>query len=259
MLHKFNVRAQRLSRWLLFSRAITRRASAVLVNSHFLQREAERVYNVPVNKFRLIRTGLDLAFEQGRFDSAQPIALPGHCFTISVVARLDARKRIDRLFEAVQPLVSQGDNIRILIAGDGPEKGKLERLAAKLGIESAVRLLGTVANPYEVFRAADLFVLPSDNEAFPNAMLEAMFAGVAVVVFAGGNGAGEVIESGVDGFVVRDVDELRMLIKDLSRDPERARRVAACAKARLAEKGLTLDRHITSLDTVITSVLEGAN
>jgi hypothetical protein len=252
---KFSVRAQRVSRWLLFRRILTRRATAVLVLSQFLKGRAMDLYGVPEEKLKMIRIGIDPAYEQTRYDAARPLAGREGYYSIGLVARLDVRKRIDRLLEAVAPLVGRNVPVRVLIAGSGDQEKKLRGITRSLGLESHVEFIGEVNNPYDVLRASDLFVLPSDNEAFSNSVLEAMFAAVPVVVFAGGCGAGEAIEHRVDGFIVNDVGELTSLIAELATDPGIGRQAGTKGKESMAGKGLTFESHSRTLNAIMNEAM----
>jgi glycosyltransferase involved in cell wall biosynthesis len=70
-----------------------------------------------------------------------------------------------------------------MIAGDGPERGRLEALARQLGVEARVRFLGVVPQPEltRYYNAADALVLASSREGWANVLLEAMACGTAVV------------------------------------------------------------------------------
>jgi glycosyltransferase involved in cell wall biosynthesis len=75
---------------------------------------------------------------------------------------------------------------RLVIAGDGPERARIARLAAALGVEREVTLAGQVKDVAAYYAAADLFALPSLSEGSPNALLEAMAVGLPIVATAVG-------------------------------------------------------------------------
>ncbi len=89
----------------------------------------------------------------------------------------------------------------LLIAGDGPERGKLEALSQKLGFENSVHFLGARTDMEALYSAADVFVLSSHWEGMPNAMLEAMAAGLPVVMTDVG-GVREILKDGTGGYCV---------------------------------------------------------
>ena len=92
---------------------------------------------------------------------------------ILALGRLDRQKGFDLLLEALA-LVRRTHPWSVVLAGDGPERSRLEHLAHRLGIGSAIQWVGPVKNPFPYYRWADLVVLPSRFEGFPNVALEAM-------------------------------------------------------------------------------------
>ncbi|MFZ5624253.1 MAG: glycosyltransferase [Gemmatimonadota bacterium] len=95
------------------------------------------------------------------------------------VGRLSAEKRVDLLLEAVAACRRKP---RVLLCGDGPERERLERLAAGLGLDGAVVFLGTRRDVWPLMRAARAVVNVSAFEGCPNVVLEAMAAGIPLVV-----------------------------------------------------------------------------
>ncbi len=252
----FAVRIRRLLRWLLFINFLRRRAALVLVNSNFLKTVGQREYGLSNEKFLVAHCGLDVTFEAERFAKACKKTQKSELFTIGFVGRLDPRKRLDRLFEAVAPLVQAGNRLRLLIAGDGDLRQPLEQLVASFGIAEVVEFLGDKLNPYEILCCCNLFVLPSDNEAFSNAALEAMFAGVPVVVFKDGCGTAEIITSHRNGFLVGDIEELRELIRELLPRREYCRQVGQQARHSLDTLGLTVQKHVRLLNEHLENLLQ---
>ena len=99
-----------------------------------------------------------------------------------------------------------------------------------------LRFLGFRPDPERFLADAAVFVLPSRFEGMPNALLEAMAAGLAVIVTDASPGPLEVVEPGVSGLVVPsdDPDALAAAMASLASDPERCRRMGAAARARIA-------------------------
>jgi glycosyltransferase involved in cell wall biosynthesis len=105
---------------------------------------------------------------------------------VGVVGRLSPEKGVDLFLDACAVLVRKGLAFSALVAGDGPERARLEARCGRLGLESCVRFLGQVYNVDVVYRNLDLLVLPSRSEGLPNALLEAIQADVPVVATAVG-------------------------------------------------------------------------
>jgi N-acetyl-alpha-D-glucosaminyl L-malate synthase BshA len=132
--------------------------------------------------------------EQGRFSK-----IVAHVSNFRVV------KRVDRLIE-VFARISKSVSAKLVLVGDGPELGMALRRAVELGIEDRVESLGEQDHIQPLLSAADLFILPSDQESFGLAALEAMACEVPVVASRVG-GLPEVIVDGVTGFL-HDPDDV---------------------------------------------------
>lgn len=105
---------------------------------------------------------------------------------VVAVGRLSKEKAFDILIQAFADLLATGLDATLLIAGDGPEREALQNRIAGLQVEQSVRLIGHVADPRDVYAAADVFALSSTSEGLPNSLLEAMACGVPVVATAVG-------------------------------------------------------------------------
>jgi glycosyltransferase involved in cell wall biosynthesis len=109
---------------------------------------------------------------------------------------------------------------KLLIIGDGPERGNLQELIAALGLKQHVQLPGYSANPWSSMGRADVFVLPSEEEAFGLVLVEAMACGVTVVATdAVGGGPRSILEDGRNGVLVPSHDPhtlARAIIKVIS-------------------------------------------
>jgi N-acetyl-alpha-D-glucosaminyl L-malate synthase BshA len=117
-------------------------------------------------------------------------------------------KRVDdvvRIFGSVQEIVPS----KLILVGDGPERSRVEAMCREMGTCEDVIFLGKVKDPTEVLGIADLFLLPSENESFGLAALEAMAAGVPVISTNTG-GIPEVNRHGVTGMMsdVGDVEDM---------------------------------------------------
>jgi phosphatidyl-myo-inositol dimannoside synthase len=98
------------------------------------------------------------------------------------VARMDSRERYkgqDRVIAAIPELVAKGHDICYLVVGEGDDRSRLEALARDAGVSDRMRFLGAVElqSLIEIYRAADLFVMPSTGEGFGVTFLEAMASG----------------------------------------------------------------------------------
>ena len=105
---------------------------------------------------------------------------------IGVVGRLSPEKGVDLFLDACAVLARKGVAFSALVAGDGPERSRLEACCRALALESQVHFLGQVSDVEGVYRHLDLLVLPSRSEGLPNTLLEALCADVPVVATAVG-------------------------------------------------------------------------
>lgn len=104
-------------------------------------------------------------------------------FRIFTVARLDINKRIDILIKTVYELIKKEKKIELIIAGEGPERAKLEELINELGMKKFVKLIGFISDDMlsDEFRRADIFIT-IDWADYKISMFEALAHGVPVIV-----------------------------------------------------------------------------
>lgn len=148
------------------------------------------------------------------------------------------------LLEAVRRMKVDPDlpEFEVVFGGEGALAGELKRRTAAYGLSSVVQLPGQVvgAAKLEAFRAADVFVLPSRTEGLPNAMIEAMAAGLPVVVTPVGS-IPDVVVDGENGFLVPpgDVSALERVLHRLLTSPEARDRAGRAAHALAAARHST--------------------
>ena len=165
-------------------------------------------------------------------------------------------KRIDAVIE-VFARISRAVPARLLLVGDGPELGTAYRLSRELEIAPLVETLGAQEDVIPLLSAADLFLLPSAQESFGLAALEAMACDVPVVASNVG-GLPEVISHGVSGFL-RDPGDLDGMAGDaiaLLTDPVLHRAIADAARARVQDE-FCVDRVVPMYERYYERVLAG--
>ncbi len=152
-------------------------AVARAVADHYMKR-----LKMPGKKIEVIRNGVELVgLEEGqRNELKEGLSLPEGAFIIGTAGRLHKQKGTDILIQAMRKVREDCPEAVLLIAGEGPERETLEQAARSLP-DGAVRFTGNVRQMEEFYEALDIFVLPSRWEGMPNALLEAMSAGVPAV------------------------------------------------------------------------------
>ena len=146
------------------------------------------------------------------------------------VMRLSIRKRAHVLIRLLPEIISQCQpnlHLRLVIAGEGTQKPRLEKLVRRLGLQGVVELPGILDQPAitALFARSDIFVSPANQEAFGLAALEARSAGLPVVGM-GRSGLGHIIRHGEDGLLAAGDGELRDNLLNLIMDGELRRRMA---------------------------------
>ncbi len=120
---------------------------------------------------------------------------------IGCIGRLSPEKGVDRALHTVARLRPWHPRLELHLVGDGPERRRLESLAAQLNIEDHVHFWGWQANPKRFYEMLDLLLLPSHTEGLPNTVLEAMAMGVPVASTDTG-GIAELLDGGEAGLLL---------------------------------------------------------
>lgn len=147
------------------------------------------------------------------------------------VGRLCPYKGFDTLINAFSVLVKEYVNLRLTIYGEGLERSKLECLIQSLDLCDKISLPGLTKNIQEALLEADIFVFPSHYEGFPNALCEAMAAGLPVIA-SNCSGNIDIIRDGVDGrlFPVGDVKILTKIMRELLENSAECKQLAQVSK-----------------------------
>ncbi len=181
---------------------------------------------IPMDRLRLVKGGID----PSRIRCAAAIDLtslgvPAGARTALWVGRLDPVKGLGILLDAFGQVYADVD-AHLLIAGDGPLRAQLEDNAKERGLSGSVHFLGARNDVPSLLMSVDAFFFPSRTEGLPNALLEAMAAGKAIVT-TNVPGCRDLIRNGENGFVVSygDVAKLASAIRSVLTNSELARRL----------------------------------
>ena len=221
---------RQLYRRVLVRRLFLRR-SVVVLPSKSLHRMASELWWLDPKRLRYIPNGVDFA----RFRMA-PIAAeyPGDGPVIGCVGALREVKNIARLLRAFEQTIRERP-ARLVIVGDGPDRGRLQSLAGELGIASSVHFTGYFAEPEPLYGGFDLFALSSDTEQMPLAILDAMAAGLPIAATDVGDVRTMVSPENHSFLVPRDDAALARALSLLIADPSLRARLGAANRAKAAQ------------------------
>lgn len=156
---------------------------------------------------------------------AAPADFPQPC--VLGVGRLVAQKNFALLLDAFARVATRFPHWFLVIAGSGPNQVALHAQARQLGLEQRIHFPGLVGDMGGAYAAAALFVLSSRFEGFPNALCEAMAAGVPAIATDCPSGPSEIIRPGIDGLLVpvEDPDAMADAMARLMEDDGLRRRM----------------------------------
>ena len=214
-------------RWIRWA---AERAAGIVAVSEALRARLVAL-GIAAGRIRVLPNGvdLDLFAPRPRETARRELGLGAEGIVVLSVGQLVPAKA----FELVIRAVAQIPEATLVMVGDGPEAAALRRLAEHTGVTGRVRFLGAV--PQErlpaVYNAADVLVLASSREGFPNVLLEALACGTPVVATAVG-GTPEIVASPAAGRLVeeRSAEALSAALRDLLADPPSRAAVRAYAE-----------------------------
>ncbi|NJL61131.1 MAG: glycosyltransferase family 4 protein [Methylacidiphilales bacterium] len=175
-------------------------------------------------------------------------------FSLIAMGRLNEQKGFDLLIQAFAKIKDKHPKWKLTILGEGSLRSQLEAIRDSLGLSQHVYFPGRVKNPSDYLLEADLFVLSSRFEGFPNALCEAMACGRPVISFDCDTGPREIIRNGVDGMLVpnEDVFALTQAMDSLMSDQKKRQNLAA--KAPEVVTKFSLDKVMEIWEKVLNDV-----
>jgi len=167
------------------------RAARIIAVSNFV-RDSVVESGIPAGQVEVVYDGVELP---------APVPPRSRSQRLGSVGYLLPEKGQELAIRALPLVLARHPDCSLLLAGDGPCRGKLERLAAELGVARAVEVAGYVEDVEAVFRSLDVFLFPSLAEPLGSALLAAMAYGLPAVALARG-AVPEAIEDGRNGLLV---------------------------------------------------------
>jgi glycosyltransferase involved in cell wall biosynthesis len=238
---------------LLITRYALARADRVTATGMRLA-EATLRYVPPDTDVDVIPYGVDL-------DRFRPREREPHDeLIVGSVGRLSPEKGLKYLLHAMPEIARHQASVRLLLAGDGPERRSLERLAARLGLADRVEFTGEIAHEQvpQVLARMDIFAMPSTWEGFGVAAVEAAAMELPVVA-SNIYGIPDVVDDGATGILVppKDVDGLSRAILRLLRDPDERRRMGRAGRDMVAARYSWTD-NVRQMESLYNDLLDKA-
>lgn len=226
-------------KWRLIYRVALSRFSAITFPSDFVRREAESIHPPVASASHTVNNPIVLAeapSEAQRIRARRKLGISGAAWVVGNAGWLIPRKRFDVFLRVAQGIAREEPSALFLIAGDGPEKARLEALARDLGIAERIRWLGWQRELGSFYACLDLLVFNSDWDAMGLTPLEALGAGVPVVASVANGGLPEILDRSY-GLVLREHDIERLTRDSLGmlRDREAAQSRVQAGRCRISK------------------------
>jgi glycosyltransferase involved in cell wall biosynthesis len=205
------------------TRALFRIPNAIIAISEAARHELTTL-GVPSSRIRYIPSGVSSSLRPADRDEKaslrSSLGLPHDCFVIASVGRLESVKRHDVTVSALAKLAERGVDAHLVLVGEGSQRKSLSDQVRSLRLSNRVTIAGH-QEPWDFLRAADVFVLSSEREGFPLAVVEAMMVGLPVVRTPSG-GAEDQVVPGQTGYLFphNDSAALAEVLIGLSDDPD---------------------------------------
>ena len=189
------------------------RLKAVICNSHMVKAEIQRYFNVPEAKLHVIYSGVDTGFFQPdlralyREQTRLRYQIPQTATLYLLVGSGFERKGVPLLLRAMREFPPDA---HLLIVGKDKKIKSFQAQAAASGLTQRIHFAGGQQDVRPYYGAADVFVLPTLYDPFPNVALEAMACGLPIIT-SSKSGAAELIRNGENGYVC-DALDLRQLV-----------------------------------------------
>jgi sugar transferase (PEP-CTERM/EpsH1 system associated) len=194
---------------------------------------------------------------QARMEKRAALGAGAGTIVVGTVSRLDPVKDHFTLLQATGMALKNGVDLRLVIVGDGSQRGAIEKeLAGKPDLLRRILLVGEVRDVADWLNSFDVFVLPSLSEGMSNTLLEAMAVGVAPIATAVG-GNPEVVEHGHSGFLVppRDAEQICAHLVQLATNGELRCRLGRNARERVVAR-FSLERMLKQYDDMYSHLMK---
>lgn len=240
-------------------RQLQRGTRKILAISGVVKKEIMDVYGVPEDSIEVIYDGIDIdTFNPDkkalyRTKTRECFGIPQDSTLILFLGNGFKRKGLETLLNSI-PLLEDKDVYCLVVGGDS-SLNNYKELSEKLGIGEKVVFAGTQKEPDRFYASADIFVLPSLQEAFGNAVLEAMACGLPVITTEVA-GASELLTDGLERFILKDPKDSISLAQIINELLDPALRNKLAAQVRKIAEGYTLEKNAGAIEELCKRVLE---
>ena len=237
--------------------SVFERSNTVIMNSHRLLSEAKEAFG-DLKGTPVVYNGIDTKQITGIASESLANVFPEDRMIVATIGTLIPRKGHKDVLRALETF-SDETRPHYLVIGDGTLREGLERYVADAGLDEHVHFTGYVPEHDRVFaklKSADIMAMPSSDEAFGIAYLEAMACGLPVIACEG-EGPADFITHRETGFLVppKDSDAIAEVLRELKENPE-LRRYVADRGQRTALNGFSWERNAKAVEQVFDEAIE---
>ncbi|MCO5383979.1 MAG: glycosyltransferase family 4 protein [Methanosarcina barkeri] len=232
----------------LAGKLLLKNTDAVIAVSSAVEKDSKVMTAKPIYR---IFNGVDSE------DSIVKIPLPVDTKGKTVIvttARMTKKKGVQHIVDIAPSLLEKHENLMFIMIGDGPLRKKLEKRVEESGLSENFHFTGEISREKVMgyLEKADIFALPSSNEAFGISILEAISKNVPVVAM-NNSGVSDIITNGVNGYLADSLKEFSSLLRNLIETP--ARRASFAREALQGLSNYDWDKICEQTTTVYTSVI----
>jgi len=231
-----------------YIRPFTQYIDGIITNTLSIKKVYEGFKWFPENFIHVIYNGIEIPKNNLPINLYETYDLPHDSKIIFSAGRIDYQKGFDLIIKVAIKAKSQGLNWQFLIAGEGKIKEKLINYSKNEKVSELIHFIGFSDQIPSLLDAAEVFVFPSRYEGMPNALLEAMAIGKASVATSV-NGAPELVENGVSGFLVdsENVDQIFDRLNELLTNEKLRKSMGKEALLRV-KNNFTVEKMIDNLE-----------
>ena len=199
--------------------------------SKYIEIQTQKILNVKFKNSYVIHNGIDLSNFR-----LEPDKVFNKNFNIVMVGRMDQSKDFDTLIKITPSLYKIIKNLKIFLVGDGPDRNRLEKLSRSNNSTNLIHFLGTRSDVSDILNKSHIFVfLNKPIEGFGLVLLEAMKSSIPIITYNIGANS-EIIDDGLNGFLVDDEKELIQKIILLYNLPKLRKTIGTEAQKKVREK-----------------------